>query len=341
MTNYHTHFYKEERILTIGVLGFGSWGTSISDLLALKGYKIISWTMDERVIESMKWNENPYYFPGKKLHENINITNNLIQVTSSAEIIVLALPTQAIRKVLTGINTNGKIIINLSKGIEIETGEFIHQICDELFGKESKYITLSGPTHAEEVIKQIPTNIVAAGKDEEALKTIQRIFSTDYFRVYTNKDILGVELCGALKNIYAIAAGIIDGLGPWDNTKAALITRALMEMRRFGEDIGAKRETFIGLSGIGDMIVTCTSKHSRNRYVGEALGRGKKTKEILENMNMVAEGVYTVKALINILKTKKTEMPIAEKIYDVVYAESDPLKCIEELMARDLKPEFW
>src|SRR6056297_774132 len=245
------------------------------------------------------------------------------------------------RKVLSKVDLSEKFIINLSKGIEIQTGKFIHQICLEMFGDQTTYCSLSGPTHAEEVMDQIPTNIVAAGKEPKSLKAVQRIFNSDYFRVYTNDDILGVELCGALKNIYAIAAGIIDGLGPWDNTKAALITRALMEMRRFGEDIGAKRETFIGLSGIGDMIVTCTSKHSRNRYVGEALGRGKKTKEILENMNMVAEGVYTVKALINILKTKKTEMPIAEKIYDVIYAESDPLKCIEELMARDLKPEFW
>jgi glycerol-3-phosphate dehydrogenase (NAD(P)+) len=190
-------------------------------------------------------------------------------------------------------------------------------------------------------MREIPTNIVAASKDDKTLKTVQNIFNTNYFRVYTNQDILGVELSAALKNIYAIAAGIIDGLGPWDNTKAALITRALMEMRRFGEEIGAKRETFMGLSGIGDMIVTCTSQHSRNRFVGEEIGKGKNIQEILANMYMVAEGVYTVKALMQNVNVKQTEMPIAEKIYQVIYEDNDPLKCIEELMERELKPEFW
>lgn len=327
--------------MKICVLGFGSWGTSISKLLALKGHKIISWTKDERVIESMRWHENPYYFPGKKLPETIQITNDLEKATEEADIIVIAIPTQVMRKVLKELDPSGKIIINLSKGIEIQTGKFIHQICLEIFGNQTTYCTLSGPTHAEEVMDQIPTNIVAAGNNLEMLKAVQKIFNSDYFRVYTNDDVLGVELCGALKNIYAIAAGIIDGLGPWDNTKAALITRALMEMRRFGEVIGAKRETFMGLSGIGDMIVTCTSKHSRNRYVGEEIGKGKNIQTILKNMNMVAEGVYTVKALMNYLRIKQTEMPIAQKIYQVIYDGSDPLKCIEELMERELKPEFW
>src|SRR6056297_559775 len=245
------------------------------------------------------------------------------------------------RKVLSKVDLSEKFIINLSKGIEIQTGKFIHQICLEMFGDQTTYCSLSGPTHAEEVMDQIPTNIVAAGKEPKSLKAVQRIFNSDYFRVYTNDDILGVELCGALKNIYAIAAGIIDGLGPWDNTKSALITRALMEMRRFGENIGAKRETFMGLSGIGDMIVTCTSKHSRNRYVGEEIGKGKNIQEILKKMNMIAEGVYTVKALMHFKGVKQIEMPIAQKIYQVIYEGSDPLKCIEELMERDLKPEFW
>ncbi len=327
--------------LKISVLGFGSWGTSISNLLAMKGYDIVSWTKDERVIESMRWHENPYYFPGKQLPENIQITNNLKTATTAAEIIVIAIPTQALRSVLSQIDLSGKTIINLSKGIEIQTGKFIHQIFQELFGHKITYCSLSGPTHAEEVMELVPTNIVAASVDVETLKSVQKIFSTQTFRVYTNKDILGVELCGALKNIYAIAAGIIDGLGPWDNTKAALITRALMEIRRFGEVLGAKRETFMGLSGIGDMIVTCTSQHSRNRFVGEEIGKGKNIEEILGNMHMVAEGVYTVKALRKMLSDNKTEMPIAEKIYQVIYENSDPLKCIKDLMERELKPEFW
>jgi len=325
----------------ITVLGFGSWGTAISKLLALKGHNIIGWTKDERVIESMRWNENPYYFPEKKLPQNICLTNDLDKASQKAEMIVIALPTQAVRKVICELPPTEKKIINLSKGIEIESGKFIHQICQEHLGEKVHYCSLSGPTHAEEVIDMIPTNIVAAGHNRETLKEVQEIFNTDYFRVYTNNDVLGVELCGALKNIYAIASGIIDGLGPWDNTKAALITRAIMEMRRFGEFLGAKRETFMGLSGIGDMIVTCTSKHSRNRFVGEEIGKGKKIEQILSNMVMVAEGVYTVKALMKILKTEKIEMPIAEKIYQVLYEGGDPLKCIEDLMERKPKPEFW
>jgi glycerol-3-phosphate dehydrogenase (NAD(P)+) len=327
--------------MKITVLGFGSWGTSISKLLAQKGYDLIVWTKDERVIESMRWSENPYYFPNVKLPKNIYVTNDLKKAVSSAEIVVIAIPTQVIRMVLTEIDLSGKTIINLSKGIEINTGKFIHQIFQDLFRKNINYCSLSGPTHAEEVMREIPTNIVAASKDDKTLKTVQNIFNTHYFRVYTNQDILGVELSAALKNIYAIAAGIIDGLGPWDNTKAALITRALMEMRRFGEEIGAKRETFMGLSGIGDMIVTCTSQHSRNRFVGEEIGKGKNIQEILANMYMVAEGVYTVKALMQNVNVKQTEMPIAEKIYQVIYEDNDPLKCIEELMERELKPEFW
>jgi glycerol-3-phosphate dehydrogenase (NAD(P)+) len=289
----------------------------------------------------MRWSENPYYFPNVKLPKNIYVTNDLKKAVSSAEIVVIAIPTQVIRMVLTEIDLSGKTIINLSKGIEINTGKFIHQIFQDLFRKNINYCSLSGPTHAEEVMREIPTNIVAASKDDKTLKTVQNIFNTNYFRVYTNQDILGVELSAALKNIYAIAAGIIDGLGPWDNTKAALITRALMEMRRFGEEIGAKRETFMGLSGIGDMIVTCTSQHSRNRFVGEEIGKGKNIQEILANMYMVAEGVYTVKALMQNVNVKQTEMPIAEKIYQVIYEDNDPLKCIEELMERELKPEFW
>lgn len=327
--------------MNISVIGFGSWGTSISELLAGNGHQVLAWTKDQRVIESMKWNENPYYFPGKKLPKNLKATNDIHQATANSDIIIIALPTQSIRNVIRQIEIGDRILINLSKGIEIESSLLVSQMCEELFGINTKFITLSGPTHAEEVIEHVPTNIVAAGKDNAILEIVQQTFTTDYFRVYTNNDLLGVELCGALKNIYAIASGIIDGLGPWDNTKAALITRAIMEISRLGEQMGAARETFMGLAGVGDMIVTCTSKFSRNRHVGEQLGRGKQIEEIINSMSMVAEGVYTSKALKGMLDKGKTEMPIAQKIYQVLYENLDPLKGIGELMSRTPKPEFW
>lgn len=327
--------------MNICVLGFGSWGTAISGLLAENGHEVLAWTKDPRVIESMKWNENPYYFPGKKLSQNLKVTNDINFAINDSDIVVIALPTQSIRNVIKKVEVGNRIIVNLSKGIEIDSGLLVSQMCEELMEITSKFTTLSGPTHAEEVIEHIPTNIVAAGKDNEILKIVQSTFTTDYFRVYTNNDLLGVELCGALKNIYAIASGIIDGLGPWDNTKAALITRAIMEMSRLGQQMGAVRETFMGLAGVGDMIVTCTSKFSRNRHVGEQLGRGKQTGEILNSMHMVAEGVYTSKALKRMLDKRKIEMPIAQKIYEVLYENLNPLKGIDELMSRTPKPEFW
>lgn len=327
--------------MKISILGFGSWGTAISNVLANNGHDVYAWTADERIIESMKWHENPYYFPGKKLSQNINISSDISEVTAKTEIVVIAIPTQAIRQIVKNIAYNSQIIVCLSKGIEINSGSLIHQIIfDELQVKDN-FVALSGPTHAEEVMNEVPTNIVAAGTLNNSVTAVQKAFGNDFFRVYTNDDIIGVEVCGALKNIYAIAAGVIDGLGPWDNTKAALITRAVMEIRRFGEKLGAKRETFLGLAGVGDMVVTCTSKHSRNRYVGEQLGRGKKIDTILSKMNMVAEGVYTSSALKKLLDTHRVEMPIAEKIYEVIYEEKKASEAIKELMNRCPKPEFW
>jgi glycerol-3-phosphate dehydrogenase (NAD(P)+) len=327
--------------MNITILGYGSWGTAISKVLAGNGHNVFAWTVDKRIIESMKWNENPYYFPGEKIPESVRITTNINKACEKSQMLIIAVPTQAIRKIVKKFAYHSQIIVSLSKGIEIESGCLIHQIINEELNVKNKFVALSGPTHAEEVMKEIPTNIVAAGIDNSIIKDVQGVFGNEFFRVYTNNDIIGVELCAALKNIYAIAAGIIDGLGPWDNTKAALITRAIMEIRRFGEHLGAKRETFMGLAGVGDMIVTCTSKHSRNRYVGEQLGKGKKTDEIINNMNMVAEGVYTSIALNNLLKNQNIEMPIAEKIYEVIHEGANPLEGIKSLMNRSQKPEFW
>ncbi len=325
--------------MKIGIIGAGSWGTAISRNLSVNGHQVKIWTIEEKVYESFRWNGNPYYLPGLKLPESIKCTMDINEVQKDAEILVFALPTQVIRKVIKNIKNKKTIFVNLSKGIEIETVKQINKIFYEEF-PDCRYCSLSGPSHAEEVSKNIPTAIVAASKKIEVANIVQKTFSGNNLRVYTNTDLDGTEICGALKNIYAIGAGIVDGLGPWDNTKAALITRSLVEMIRIGSIFGAKKKTFMGLAGIGDLIVTCGSKHSRNRYVGEKIGQGKRLNEILENMNMIAEGIYTLKAIYNLSKRKDVEMPIAKAIYDVLYNEYEPKKAIEELMERSLKEEF-
>ena len=325
--------------MNIGIIGAGSWGTAISKHLSNNGHDIKIWTIEEKVYESFRWNENPYYLPGIKLPENIKCFMDINKVQKGSDVLVFALPTQVIRRVIKGINNRKAIFVNLSKGIEIESVEQINKIFYDEF-PDCRYCSLSGPSHAEEVSKNIPTGIVAASKDIEVAKIVQKNFSGNNLRVYTNTDLDGTEICGALKNIYAIGAGIVDGLGPWDNTKAALITRSIVEMIRIGEIFGSKKETFMGLAGIGDLIVTCNSKHSRNRFVGEKIGQGKKLSEILENMNMIAEGIYTLKAIYNLSKRKDVDMPIANAIYDVLYNEYEPKKAIEELMERSLKEEF-
>lgn len=325
--------------MKIGIIGGGSWGTAISKNLSLNGHDVYIWTIEEKVFESFRWNENPYYLPGIKLPKNINCSMDIDFVQKDADILVFALPTQVIREVIKQIKNKSAIYVNLSKGLEISTIKQINKIFYEEF-PDCKYCTLSGPSHAEEVSKNIPTSIVAASNDVRIANRIQKIFNGNNLRIYTNTDLNGIEICGALKNIYAIGAGIIDGLGPWDNTKAALITRSLVEMVRIGSLFGAMKETFMGLAGIGDLIVTCNSVHSRNRFVGEKIGLGKKLDEILNNMNMIAEGIYTAKAIYNFSDKNDVEMPIARAIYDVLYNNSDPEKSIKKLMERSLKKEF-
>ncbi|WGS64373.1 NAD(P)H-dependent glycerol-3-phosphate dehydrogenase [Marinitoga aeolica] len=326
--------------MNIGIIGSGSWGTSISKVLLNNGHNIKIWTRDEHVFNSLKNGENPYYLPGISIPKSIIPTLKLEEVISDSELIVLAIPAQAIRSIAEQIKPlySNQIIVNLAKGLEISTQKRVSEILDEVL-KINKYVVLSGPSHAEEVARDIPTSIVAASNNMELAKIVQENFSNVSFRVYTNNDIVGVELGGAIKNVIAISAGIIDGIGGWDNSKAALITRGLAEITRYGIKKGAKKDTFSGLAGLGDLIVTCTSQHSRNRYVGEMIGRGKKLDEIIENMNMVAEGVYTVKALYEEIKDLNIEMPITEKTYEVLYLNKDPRKAIHELMMRELKDE--
>lgn len=323
--------------MEIAIIGSGSWGSAMAKLLSINGHNVKIWTISKNVYDNILNGENPAYLPGISLPKSIKPTLELDKAVEDADIIVLAIPSQAMRKVIKKIKNKDAIFVNLAKGLEIETGKLMNEIIKDELG-EVKYCTLSGPSHAEEVARDIPTSIVAAGSDE-IVKVIQKEFSNVTFRVYTNEDLKGVELCGAVKNVYAIASGVVDGIGGWDNTKAALITRALVEISRFVEALGGKKETIMGLAGIGDLIVTCTSQHSRNRHVGEFIGKGYSLKSILDDMKMVAEGVYTAKALYNNFKKEQIEMPIAEKIYEVLYEEINPRNAIEDLMNRKLKSE--
>ena len=255
--------------MKVAVIGGGSWGSAIAKLLYLKGHDVEIWARRKKVVEALKRGENPYYLPGITLPK-FKATDNLNEVISGSELLYFAIPSQVVREVLEKIHNLPKdaIIINLAKGIEIKSAKRMEEVFTEILG-DIKYATLSGPSHAEEVARDIPTSVVVASRDESVAKIVQHETSTISFRVYRTMDVTGVEIAGALKNIVAIAAGVIDGLGNWDNSKAALITRALSEITRFGVHFGAKRETFMGLAGIGDLIVTCTSRYSRNRYVGE------------------------------------------------------------------------
>jgi glycerol-3-phosphate dehydrogenase (NAD(P)+) len=260
------------------------------------------------------------------------------------DLYILAVPTQYIRPVFTQYRfpIKEKILVNLSKGIEKNSLMRVSQILNDVSGINGKqYVVLTGPSHAEEVSRKTPTTIVAASDVIENARLIQDIFTNSYFRVYTSDDVIGCEIGGALKNVIAIAAGIIDGLGIGDNTKAALITRGLAGMTRLGVTLGANPITFSGLSGLGDLIVTCNSKHSRNRYVGEQIGKGRLLKEILSDMKMVAEGVETTASTNQLSEKHQVELPITAQVYKILFEDVAPLKAIANLMTRETKHEWW
>ncbi len=329
----------------IVVMGAGSWGTALARIIASKGNKVTLWDYNEeraKLLQKSRVNEK--FLSHAEFPETLQVTSQIEGLLDDVEYLIMAVPSQVLRSVIAKISdqlTEKTIIVNTAKGIEISTGMRLSRVIkDEVLGKFHKNIVvLSGPTHAEEVAKNLPSAIVAAGESGCA-KKIQELFNTENFRVYESNDIIGVELGGAVKNGIAIAAGAADGIGFGDNTKAALITRGLAEMVRFGEALGARAETFSGLTGMGDLIVTCASTHSRNRHVGQKLGEGKKLKEILEEMEMVAEGVPTVKAVYELAQKKKVSMPILEGVYKVLYENKLATEMVKELMTRDLKREF-
>ena len=327
----------------IGILGGGSWGTALGKLMANKGYDVTIWLRDKYQVEEINNTRiNNKYLPDVVLPPNLKVSNDLEYSISNKKALVLSMSTHGIRDVLSKAYSYIKpnqIIINVSKGIESETLLRISQIVEE-FLPENTYVVLSGPSHAEEVSKNMPTTVVSASRDKLAAEYVQDLFFTSTFRVYTNPDVIGVELGGALKNIIALGAGISDGLNYGDNTKAALMTRGIIEIARLGEKMGANINTFSGLAGIGDLIVTCTSMHSRNRRAGILIGQGIKVDEAIRQIGMVVEGIRTTKSAYNLAQKYNIEMPITSEIYGVLYEGKDVKNSVLNLMIRDKKNEL-
>jgi glycerol-3-phosphate dehydrogenase (NAD(P)+) len=330
---------------SIGVIGAGSWGTTLADLLAKKGHRVTLWAFEEELVAEMEQSrENSIYLKGISLSPNLSFTASLQEVAQGKELLLFVSPSQVIRKVLAGALPHiakGTVMVSASKGIEVETLKLVSQVYEELLPAElyQSFAVLSGPSFAREVAMEMPTAVVAAAADPLVAKRVQDAFNTPYFRVYTNSDIIGVELGGAVKNVIAIAAGIADGLGFGCNTRAALITRGLAEIARLGFALGAKSDTFAGLAGMGDLVLTCTGDLSRNRSVGIQLGQGKKLAEILGGMRMVAEGVKTTESTCLLARKLGVEMPIAFKVNDILYNDRPAREAVIELMSRDLKAE--
>jgi glycerol-3-phosphate dehydrogenase (NAD(P)+) len=326
----------------IAVIGAGSWGTALAIILAEKGHDISLWVYEEGLVEDINRKRvNTRYHPGIILPENIIASSDIKEVVSNAEYVINAVPTQYTRDVISRLSrfiSHNAFIISASKGIEKGTLKTVTEVIKELTGVDAS--ALSGPSFASEVIQKRPTAVTIATRDEVIGERLQRLFNTDYFRVYTNTDVLGVELGGALKNVMAIASGISDGLGLGSNARAALITRGLAEMTRLGVAMGARENTFWGLSGLGDLVLTCTDKLSRNHTVGYRLGTGERLKDILSGMIMVAEGIATAQAAHELSRRYNVEMPIVEQVYKVIYEGRDPMSAVRELMTRSLKAEF-
>ena len=331
----------------MAVLGAGSWGIAIANLLQSNGHKITLWEFNRTDYENLisaRMHEKK--LPGIAIPREITITNDLEEAIVGAPYIVLAIPAQRIRSAcesLNGLIRTPRILVNLAKGIEIDTllrmSEVIKSTVES--SNDDTIATLSGPSHAEEVSRNIPTSVVVASQNQELAGQIQHLFNNRYFRVYRSSDLKGVELGGSVKNVIAIASGITQGLGFGDNTTGALLTRGLAEITRIGVKLGAEPLTFAGLSGIGDLITTCVSRHSRNRYVGEQIGKGKKLKEILDGMVMVAEGVDTCRSVYAMSQKYRVEMPIAVEVYDVLFKDKPAREALADLMSRSLKEEIW
>ncbi|MFQ5866454.1 MAG: NAD(P)H-dependent glycerol-3-phosphate dehydrogenase [bacterium] len=330
----------------VAVLGAGSWGITLAILLFEKGFFVKVWEFEREQAEILRKKRKLRFLPWVDIPREIEITSSISHALEGVRLVVIALPSHVVRRVgkkMAEVSLPEDIIIvNVSKGLEDKSLLRMSQVLSEELPEKlrDQIVVLSGPSHAEEVSRKIPTTVVVASVNEKLNWEVQKFFFTPYFRVYTNPDIIGVEMGGALKNIIAIAVGIGDGLGFGDNSKAALITRGLVEITRLGKALGAKPATFSGLSGMGDLIVTCTSRYSRNRNFGEKIGQGKTLKKALSEIKMVVEGIRTTKAAYQLAKNYKVSMPITEEVYKVLFKNKKPSEAVTDLMLREAKPEL-
>jgi len=332
--------------MKITVLGAGSWGTTLAILLAGNGHRVSLWTYrEDQAQEIRETRQNASFLPGITVPEEVEVLTDIEQAVARREMIVAAIPSQFLRSVARQISNRDfkdTLFVNVAKGIENGTLMTMSEVLLDTLPtlKKENVCTLSGPSHAEEVSRKIPTAVVAACTSAQTARLVQSTFATPYLRLYINEDQRGVELGGSLKNVIAIGAGISDGAGFGDNTKAAIMTRGIAEISRLGVAMGARPQTFAGLSGVGDLIVTCMSRYSRNRYVGEQVGRGRKLEDVLKEMVMVAEGVQTTKSTRDLALRHRIEMPITNEVHAVLFEGKDPHTATEHLMSRDAKGEI-
>jgi len=328
----------------ITILGDGAWGTTLAILLSENGHNVSVWSaFPEHLKEIDKKRENKKYLAGIKISKNIIFEKDLNKVMEKSDWIIFAIPSKFFREVAqkvkqTNISLRGKVFVNVAKGLEQKTLKRMTEVLKDELGNVQVAV-LSGPTIAIEVAKKMPAIVVAASKDKKIAKKMQEMFSNNYFRVYTSNDVVGVEISGPLKNIIAVVAGISDGLGFGANTKAAILTRGIVEIQRLGQKLGAKRKTFSGIAGLGDLSTTCISPESRNRTFGERIARGESLDKILKTTDGVIEGVTTSEAVYQLSKKYKVDMPLVERVYQMIYENKKPKEAVKELMQRKKKAE--
>ena len=343
--------------MKIAVIGAGAWGSTLAQHLNKNRHQITLWEFDKSRLEYLKNRRHPLFFPHVKLSKNIAITNNIAHAVTKKDIVILAVPSQTMRDTAKkikkyinpalsekslrkgGVNKN-QIFVIVSKGIEIKTGKLLSEVIKEELNliAPKNIVALSGPSFAKEIAQGLPTTMVSAG-DKKNSEIIQKIFSQPFLRIYTNSDIIGVEIGGAVKNVIAIAAGIAYGMGLGDNAAAAIITRGLVEVARLGVKLGAKKETFAGLTGMGDLVMTATSSNSRNKNFGELVGSGLSVKNAIKKIGMIVEGVSTAEAVVKLSKKLKIEMPITNEVHKIIFENKNPKNAILSLMMRNTKPE--
>lgn len=345
MLNYTFNNIIKPYMRKIAIIGDGGWGTALSVVLSQKGHDVSLWGFFKDYIESVaKTRENVKFLKGVAIPRSIKVTASLEEAISGASAVILAVPSKYLRSVLENLKKIAEkdaVYISATKGIESDTLLRMSEVATGVLGKGIKIVAVSGPSIAVEVVKGLPTTLVAASRDMDLARDVQEILMCGVLRVYTSDDVIGVELGGSLKNIIAIAAGASDSLGFGTNTKAAILTRGLAEIKRLGTEMGARQETFAGLSGLGDLITTCISPYSRNRWFGEMLGKGKKAENIIKETEMVVEGVTTAKSAFELSKKYNVDMPLTREVYEIIYKNKPPKEAVKDLLLRSAKPEVY